>query len=51
MKKWIAALLTLVMLAQALPWTAFADAVAAGQMITDTELQLTHHADIVDRCP
>ncbi len=39
MKKWIAAILTLVMLAQALPWTAFADAVAAGQMITDTELQ------------
>jgi len=39
MKKWIAAILTLVMLAQALPWTAFADAVAAGQMITDSELQ------------
>ena len=39
MKKWIAAILTLVMLAQALPWTAFADAVATGQMITDSELQ------------
>ena len=39
MKKWIAAILTLVMLTQALPWTAFADAIAAGQMITDKELQ------------
>ena len=39
MKKWIAAILTLVMLTQALPWTALADAVAAGQMITDGELQ------------
>ena len=38
MKKWIAAILTLVMLAQALPWTALADAVAVGQMITDREL-------------
>ena len=39
MKKWIAAILTLVMLTQALPWTAFAEAIAAGQMITDKELQ------------
>ena len=39
MKKWIAAILTLVMLTQALPWTAFAKAIAAGQMITDKELQ------------
>ena len=35
MKKWIAAILTLVMLSQALPWTAFA---ATGDMITDAEL-------------
>ncbi|MBQ8964346.1 MAG: hypothetical protein IJ089_11240 [Clostridia bacterium] len=33
MKKWIAAILTLVMLAQALPCAAFADTVAAGQLI------------------
>ena len=39
MKKWIAAFLFLVMLTQALPFTAFADAVAAGKMITDGELQ------------
>lgn len=39
MKKWIAAILILVMLTQALPFTAFADAVAAGKMITDGELQ------------
>lgn len=39
MRKWIAAILTLVLLTQALPWTAFADAIAAGQMITDRELQ------------
>ena len=38
MKKWIAAILTLVMLCHALPWTAFAGAVAAGQMITESEL-------------
>ena len=36
MKKWIAALLALVMLSQALPWTAFA---ATGDMITDAELK------------
>lgn len=36
MKKWIAALLALVMLSQALPWTAFA---ATGDPITDAELQ------------
>ena len=36
MKKWIAAILTLVMLSQALPWTAFA---ATGDMITDSELR------------
>ena len=36
MKKWIAALLTLVMLSQALPWTAFA---AMGDVITDAELR------------
>ena len=36
MRKWIAAILTLVMLSQALPWTAFA---ATGDMITDAELQ------------
>ena len=36
MKKWIAALLTLVMLSQALPWTAFA---AMGDLITESELR------------
>ena len=36
MKKWIAALLALVMLSQALPWTAFA---ATGDVITDAELK------------
>ena len=36
MKKWIAALLALVMLSQALPWMAFA---ATGDMITDAELK------------
>ena len=36
MKKWIAAILTLVMLSQALPWTAFA---ATGDPITAAELQ------------
>ena len=36
MKKWIAALLALVMLSQALPWTAFA---ATGDPITDAELR------------
>ena len=35
MKKWIAAILILVMLSQALPWTAFA---ATGDMITEAEL-------------
>ena len=35
MKKWIAALLALVLLSQALPWTAFA---ATGDLITDDEL-------------
>ena len=36
MKKWIAAILTLVMLSQTLPWTAFA---ATGNMITEAELK------------
>ena len=36
MKKWIAAIMTFVMLSQALPWTAFA---AMGDMITDSELR------------
>jgi len=35
MKKWISALLVLVLLSQALPWTAFA---ATGDIITDEEL-------------
>ena len=35
MKRWIATILTLMLLAQALPWTAFA---AAGDAITDSEL-------------
>ena len=35
MKKWIAVILTIVMLSQALPWTAFA---ATGDMITEAEL-------------
>ena len=36
MKKWIAAILILVLLSQALPWTAFA---AMGDMITESELR------------
>ena len=36
MKKWIAAIMTFVMLSQALPWTAFA---ATGDLITDAELR------------
>ena len=38
MKKWIAGILTLVMLMQALPWTAFA-AGSEGNMISQSELQ------------
>ena len=39
MRKWIAAILILVILTQALPFSALAGAVAAGKMITDGELQ------------